>query len=134
MTVLDTSVVVDMLLGSGVARAGTELLEHGGPAAAPDVLPFEVLAVLRRLALREGANVPRLAGAVSDLGDVSVDLFPALPLRTRAWALRDNFTVADALFVALAEQLDAPLATADRRLAAAASDHTDVPVILLDGY
>ena len=37
----------------------------------------------------------------------------------RAWELRDNVTVYDAVYVALAELLDAPLVTADSRLAKA---------------
>jgi predicted nucleic acid-binding protein len=36
------------------------------------------------------------------------------------WELRDNLMTHDAVYVALAEALDAPLLTRDRRLAAAA--------------
>ena len=35
----------------------------------------------------------------------------------RAWELRSNATVYDAVYVALAELLDAPLVTADSKLA-----------------
>ena len=37
----------------------------------------------------------------------------------RAWELRTNLSAYDALYVALAEQLDAPLLSADARLARA---------------
>ena len=37
----------------------------------------------------------------------------------RVWSLRDNLTAYDAAYVALAEALDAPLLTRDRRLASA---------------
>jgi len=37
----------------------------------------------------------------------------------RCWELRHNLTVYDAAYIALAEQLDVVLVTADRRLAAA---------------
>jgi predicted nucleic acid-binding protein len=47
------------------------------------------------------------------------------------WALRRNFTAADALFVALAEQLDEPLATKDSALAAEAAKHANVTVFEL---
>lgn len=40
-------------------------------------------------------------------------------LLPRAWELRDNLTVYDAVYVALAEALDATLLTSDARLAAA---------------
>jgi predicted nucleic acid-binding protein len=132
VTVLDTSAAVDYLLGAGAADQVEGLLASG-PATAPDVLVFEVLAVLRRAVGRRELTQSRARSAVDDLGDLSVDLFPALPLRARAWELRRNMTVADALFVALAEALREPLATRDRSLAKAAARHSDVEVIALDG-
>jgi predicted nucleic acid-binding protein len=42
-------------------------------------------------------------------------------LLAEAFAVRENFTVDDALYVALARRLDEPLATTDTRLARAAS-------------
>ena len=56
---------------------------------------------------------------------------PTLALRDRAWELRENMTAADALFVALAERLDEPLATKDRGLARAAREHAQVDAIEL---
>jgi predicted nucleic acid-binding protein len=41
-------------------------------------------------------------------------------LLPRVWELRNNLTAYDAVYVALAEALDAPLLTRDRRLAGAA--------------
>jgi predicted nucleic acid-binding protein len=41
-------------------------------------------------------------------------------LLPRIWELRNNLTAYDAVYVALAEALDAPLLTRDRRLAAVA--------------
>lgn len=99
--------------------------------AAPDLLTFEVLAVLRREALSGEIADHRAAGAIKDLGDLPVELFPCLPLRQRVWALRRNFTAADALFVALAEQLGAPLATKDSALVAEATKDTSVTVLKL---
>jgi predicted nucleic acid-binding protein len=130
VTVLDTSGAVDLLLGSGAAGQVGDLLA-AGPVAAPDLLVFEVLAVLRRLALRGDAPPARLAGAADDLGDLAVELYPSLPLRRRAWELRENLTVGDALFLALAEQLGEPLATKDEGLADAAERHGAVPVVRL---
>lgn len=131
MSVLDTSVVVDHLLATGVGGQVTDLLATGGPAAAPDLLTFEVLAVLRRVTLRGEITVTRAAAAVDDLGDVAIDLFPSVELRHRAWSLRDNLTAADALFVALAEALGEPLVTKDAALAAAAGRHAGIDVELI---
>ena len=105
MTVLDTSGAVDFLLGVEAAAEAQALMVEEGELAAPDLLVFEVLAVLRRQVLNGSLTEPRAAAATEDIGDLPVQLFPSLPLRGRAWSLHRNFTAADALFVALAEQL-----------------------------
>ena len=58
----------------------------------------------------------RFSAAVSDLEDLELDRFPALPLMRRAYELRLNVTVYDAAYIALAERLGCRLLTADRRL------------------
>lgn len=132
MTIIDTSGVLDFLLGIGVAKQVETLMEREGELAAPDLLTFEVLAVLRRETLRGSVADHRAAGAVEDLGDLPIELFPSLPLRQRAWTLRRNLTAADALFAALAEQLDEPLATKDGALAAEVAKHATLTVLRLD--
>lgn len=131
MTVVDTSALVDFLLADGVASEVEALLVRDGPLAAPDVLVFETLAVLRRDAERGTLPRERAQAAINDLGDLAVDLFPTLPLRQRTWELRENITVADALFVSLAERLDEPFATKDRGLAAAVATHVGIELIEL---
>lgn len=133
MTVVDTSAVVDFLLGTGVAPEVESLFVREGELAAPDVLVFEVLAVVRRAARRGSLRAERAGGAVSDLGDLALALVPAMVLRRRAWELRANLTAADALFVALAEELGEPLATKDAALAAEAPRHARVTVLRLAG-
>jgi predicted nucleic acid-binding protein len=130
MTVLDTSAVIDALLGDGVA-ADVHALLADAPAAAPDLLVFEVLAVMRRSVLRGDLDAQRARAAIEDVGDLAVELFPSMSLRRRAWELRGNLTAADALFVALAEQLGEPLATKDAGLAEAARRHAGIDVIAL---
>lgn len=63
-----------------------------------------------------------------DCGRNLLDLLDAFPLHrhphalflSRVWDLRHNFTAYDAVYVALAEALDATLLTRDRHLATAA--------------
>ncbi len=74
MTVLDTSAAVVYLLGDGVCGDVQRLLSETGPAAAPDLLVFEVLAVLSRDVARGEISVRRARGAVDDVGDLAVDL------------------------------------------------------------
>jgi predicted nucleic acid-binding protein len=131
VTVLDTSAVVDYLLGVGAARQVAALMVREGQLAAPDLLVFEVLAVLRRETQRGEIAEHRAGGAVEDLGELPIELFPCTPLRQRAWSLRGNLTAADALFVALAEHLDEPLATKDGGLAAEVAKHARVDVLQL---
>lgn len=129
MTVVDTSVVVDFLLGGGAARNVEELMAHEGEVAAPELLVFETLAVLRRETSRGHVPERRAQAAVVDLGELPVALFPALPLRLRAWELREDLTAADAIFLALAEQLEEPLATKDFGLAAVGEREAKVDVL-----
>ena len=92
----------------------------------------EAAAAPRRDVARGGLSETRARGAVDDLGDLAVELFPTLPLRHRAFDLRHNLTAADALFVALAELLGETLATKDRALANAAREHAGIDIVLLD--
>ena len=131
MTVFDSSVVIDLLTADGVGPQASALLVAEGSVAAPDVVVFEVLAVLRRATARGVVGAQRAHGAVEDLGDLPLELYSSLALRERAWSLRDNLSAADALFVALAEWLGEPLVTKDRGLAAAAGTHAGVEAILL---
>lgn len=131
MTVLDTSGVIDLLLGDGAAPDVEALIRREGTVAAPDLLVFEVIAVLRRDVRRGALSLVRASAAIEDLGDLSVELFPTLALRDAAWDLRDNLTAADALFVALAARLGEALATKDAALASAARQHAAVKVIEL---
>ena len=48
-----------------------------------------------------------------------MELFPFAPFAERVWALRENLTSYDAWYVALAEALDCPLVTLDRKLSRA---------------
>jgi predicted nucleic acid-binding protein len=128
VTVLDTSALVDYLLGIGVFEQVADLLQQEQELAAPELIVFETLAVLRRETNRKALADHRAQEAVIDLGDLPLSLFPALPLRSRAWGLRSNLTAADAIFVALAECLDEPLATKDNSLANAVAKHSTVAV------
>ena len=115
VAVVDASVVVDALVGEG---RGVELME-GVDLLVPHLLDAEVTSVLRR-ATREGRLTARSAvQALDDLMALELQRFSHVPLLPRAWELRENLTVYDALYVALAERMDVPLVTLDARLAAA---------------
>ena len=118
MIVLDASVLANAIADDGPdgqrARSG---LRAAGELAAPDLVDVETTAVLRKRWLAGTINDERFALAIEDLGDLSIDRYPTLPLMRRAYELRANVTAYDAAYVALAEVLDCELLTGDRRLA-----------------
>jgi predicted nucleic acid-binding protein len=122
VTVLDTSVVIDYLLGTEAPGSIEPLIFSDALLSAPDLITFEILAVFRRQVLR-GALDADLGRRLIDLyGQLSIELFPTYPLRFRAWDLRDRLTMADALFLSLAEELNEPLATEDQGLVRMAAE------------
>ena len=89
--------------------------------AAPDCAEVDVGRYLRRHTLSgeiDANNAQRSLGVFRALG---VETYPVGPLLTEAFALRDDFTFDDALYVALARLLGEPLATTDAKLARAAA-------------
>jgi len=73
--------------------------------------------------------VSRAEEALQDLLDLRVSRHPHGLFLWRAWELRDNLTAYDAIYVALAEALDATLLTCDGKLALAPGHHARVEVI-----
>jgi predicted nucleic acid-binding protein len=90
------------------------------------VIDAEVASALRAVERRRLAPQERVAAGLTNLAGFRATRHPYPPLLPRAWQLRRNFTVYDALYVALAEIAGAPLLTSDRRLARAVRRHTDV--------
>ena len=100
----------------------------------------------RRPSRRAGAGAGRgeqcpapvgLAGEISrleatsahrDLLRLDLELVPFAPYAERVWALRGNLTCYDAWYVALAEALDCPLMTLDRRLGRASGPTCEITV------
>ena len=79
----------------------------------------EVSNVVRRAVL--AGSISRDVGALAHeaLPHMRVTIFDFGILAARVWELHPNVTAYDAVYVALAEELDAPLMTLDRRLARA---------------
>ncbi len=117
--VVDASVVVAALVDTGTSGRWAEELLVSDDLAAPHLLPVEAGNILRRLALHGEISEDAAALAHADLLDLRVALFPYALDAWRAWELRHNLTTYDASYVALAESLEAELATLDARLAKA---------------
>lgn len=119
MLVVDASTVVAALVDAGPLGAWAEAVLVAGPLAAPHLMPAEAANILRRTALAGDLSADVAALAHDDLLALRVELFPYAPLASRAWELRANVTTYDAWYVALAETLDAKLATLDVKLSRA---------------
>jgi len=121
--VVDTSAVVAALIGGDPeARWAQEgIFTH--PSAAPAHLYVEASNVFRRAVLAGRISREVAALAHRDLVQLPVIVFPFEPLADRVWELHPNVTSYDAAFVALAEELDAPLWTLDRKLAGSTGPH-----------
>jgi predicted nucleic acid-binding protein len=113
------------------AAASVSQRLFGGHEAlhAPHLLDVEVAHVLRRYAFAGDMSAERGREALEDFADISLRRHAHDVLLPRVWELRENLTAYDAVYVALAEALDAPLVTRDRRLAGADGHRARVETI-----
>jgi predicted nucleic acid-binding protein len=81
---------------------------------------------VRRYAAIGEIDEQRGSAALADLAGFSVRRYPHDFLLARVWSLRSNFTAYDAVYVSLAEALNARLLTRDQRLAAAVRRHAGI--------
>jgi predicted nucleic acid-binding protein len=115
--VVDTSAIVDALVGRPRKERLVERLAADGDLSAPHLLDVEFLHALRRLVGRGQLSEDRATDARADFADLVVVRYGHEALSDRVWALRHSLTAYDATFIALSEALGVPLVTCDARLA-----------------
>ena len=131
MIVVDASVVVAALLSAGGAGArARERLRLDSDLHVPHLLDVEVTAALRRRVRLGQTDVAVATEALVDLTDLAALRWDHEPLLRRVWQLRHNVTPYDAVYVVLAEMLDATLVTSDARLARAPGLTCSVEVLV----
>ena len=119
MIVLDSSAVVEWLLGLPLADAVGARILAADSLHAPALMDIEVAQVMRRYTAAKEIAADTGERALNVLRDLDVNRYTHESLLTIIWKLRHNLTAYDAAFVALAGVLDAPLITLDRRIAGA---------------
>jgi predicted nucleic acid-binding protein len=130
LIVVDASALVEVLLRTPAAQAiERHIFAPGQTLHAPHLLDIEVAQVIRRYAAKGDIDGERGRMALDDLGDLRMQRYAHDFLLPRVWALRNNLTAYDAVYVALAEALDAALLTRDHRLAGAPGHHARVELV-----
>lgn len=131
MIVVDASVIVASLLSTaGAGALARERLRLDPDLQVPHLLDVEVAAALRRRVRLGQTDLALATEALADLADLAALRWDHEPLLARVWELRENVTAYDAVYVALAEALDAPLVTSDARLARAPGLSCQVQVLV----
>lgn len=115
--VVDASAIIELLARRPLARHVEAALADAS-AHAPAHLDAEVVHGVRSLVLRGATTAARGTRAIERLVTFPARRLPLQPLVPLAWRLRPNLSGYDAFYVAVAEALECPLLTADRRLAA----------------
>jgi predicted nucleic acid-binding protein len=130
MIVVDASALLEALLRTPAAKAVERFLFAPRQTLhAPHLLDVEIAQVIRRYAANGEIDGERGRAALVDLADFPLRRYAHDFLLPRVWDLQNNLPAYDAVYVALAEALDAPLLTRDRRLAAAAGHHARVELV-----
>lgn len=129
MIVVDASVVAPALGDDGPDGDRARSRLRGEQLVAPHLIDLEVASVWRRQVAAGLMPLRRADLALDDLGSLPLRRARHDALLPRCWQLRDNVTMYDAAYVALAEALGAPLLTADRRLARATGVRCPIEIV-----
>lgn len=119
MIVVDASALVPALADDGRDGDAARARLREQALVAPELIDLETASVIRRQLQAGKLDARRAAFALTDLVELPLRRVAHRPLLVRCWELRENLTIYDAAYVALAELLDVVLLTADARLARA---------------
>lgn len=116
MLIVDASCLYEVLADAERSERVRVRLASDPDQGAPHVVDVEVLSIVRRDRMLGRLDATAARQAIEDLRDWPGERFGHGGLLERAWELRENVRAWDAVYVALAEALDATLLTLDARL------------------
>jgi predicted nucleic acid-binding protein len=119
MIVIDASALLEFLLQTALGSRVEARLLRDDEWHTPHLVDVEIAQGLRRLVRIGDVSPERASDAIADLADLDLHRHSHLELLPRAWKLRANITAYDAMYVVLAEALDATVVTCDEPLARA---------------
>lgn len=119
MLIVDASALFEVVADTAHAEPVRRLMLGDPDHAAPHLIDAEVLSVIQVHHRTSRLDATAATQAVDDLRTWPGTRWPHRPFLERAWELRSNLRGYDALYVALAEALEATLVTLDARLARA---------------
>jgi len=128
MLIADASCLFEVVTNTPIGHAIGDRLARETSFAAPHVIDVEVAGIVRGAELRGLLDRTAAGHAIVELQDWPGERFAHQLLLPRVWELRHNVRGWDAFYVALAEALDAPLLTLDRRLAGATGPRCHIEV------
>ena len=114
--VADASVLVAAVADSGGNGAWATEITRGETLRCPVLIYVECANGLRRMERVGDLSVIEARDALQDILNFELELCSFEPFAARIWELRHNLSCYDAWYVALAESLDCPLVTLDRRI------------------
>lgn len=132
MIVLDSSAVVEWLLGLPLADEVADRIMAADSLHVPALLDVEVAQVVRRYVALGEITAQMGEQALTALAELEAVRYTHELLLPVIWKLRENLTAYDAAFVALAAALNAPLVTLDTRLARATKPEVSSQPIKVD--
>ena len=116
--IVDASAMVDLLVGSTLAASIEDRL-RGHELHVPSHFDAEVLSALGRLQRAGELTVRQVTSRLQRVAAAPIHRHLLAPLLVGAWKLRHNLRLVDALYVELADRLDALIVTTDAGFAAA---------------
>lgn len=116
MLVVDAGCLFEVVAATLGAEAIRERMAEDPELFAPHLIDVEVFSVIRRHHAAGQLDATAARQAVTDMEDWPGERVGHRLFLARAWELRDNVRGSDAMYVALAEAMDAVLLTTDARL------------------